>query len=252
MIIAPTNLESAQASPMIMITQNDHAHLAADFLALVRIQGLPNHPMREELLFATREHDNGWAEMDSAPMIHPDGRPHDFESLPVHLRQELWQRGIDRHDPQQNPLVALLILTHALQIHLPLENDAAWTSQLEAWRLQQETLLDVCQTNMATIDSCYQWLSLADHVSLAACTHQSQPLTIGSFHLTPEPNENGLLASVGIDPFPLAGSTSFKIAARRMENRRFRSDSDLAIALATARWERLSIRIKPGPPSSIR
>ena len=43
-----------------------------------RADGLPGHPRRGELLFAAREHDNGWTEVDAYPTVDPDtGRPYD-------------------------------------------------------------------------------------------------------------------------------------------------------------------------------
>jgi len=74
---------------LLVITQNDHAHFAAELLSLWRRDDLPTHPRRRELLLAAREHDNGWREADSSPSRNPvNGRPHDFLSLPVSRRQD--------------------------------------------------------------------------------------------------------------------------------------------------------------------
>ena len=54
-----------------VITQPDHARFAAELLSLWRADGLPEHPRREQLLFAVREHDNGWREADAAPWVDP-------------------------------------------------------------------------------------------------------------------------------------------------------------------------------------
>src|SRR6187401_2294836 len=79
----------------LVITQPDHARFSAELLSLWR--ALADHPRREELLFAVREHDNGWRETDAAPHWDAEqGRPHDFLSLPRTERIELWQRGTAR------------------------------------------------------------------------------------------------------------------------------------------------------------
>ena len=71
-----------------MITQPDHAHFSGELISLWRADGLPEHPRRADLLFAVREHDNGWREADAAPRWDPErGRPHDFITLPVRERK---------------------------------------------------------------------------------------------------------------------------------------------------------------------
>ena len=52
-----------------LVTQSDHARLAADLLRLFRLPELLEHPRRELLLRAIAEHDNGWWETDAAPRL---------------------------------------------------------------------------------------------------------------------------------------------------------------------------------------
>ena len=52
-----------------LVTQSDHARLAADLLRLFRVPELVEHPRRELLLRAVAEHDNGWWEADAAPRL---------------------------------------------------------------------------------------------------------------------------------------------------------------------------------------
>ena len=79
MIVAP--MDAPMDGRLLVVSQNDHAHFAAELLALWRADGLPDHPRRRRLLFAAREHDNGWRETDSAPFCDREkGRPHDFMS----------------------------------------------------------------------------------------------------------------------------------------------------------------------------
>ena len=47
-------------------------------------------------------------------------------------------------------------------------------------------------------------------------------------------NTRGVLE---IDPFPLAGATTFRLSGRKVPERRFESDADLAVELASARWQ---------------
>ncbi|HEY4588171.1 MAG TPA: hypothetical protein VII86_03045, partial [Thermoanaerobaculia bacterium] len=48
---------------------------------------------------------------------------------------------------------------------------------------------------------------------------------------------------IGIDPFPLAGATTFRVACRRIPRRVCGGDADLGGELAAARWEERAVRI---------
>src|SRR3954465_10111384 len=61
MIVVPAE------SSFLLVTQPDHAHLAGEILSLWRAGGLPDNPRRDDLLFAAREHDNGWPAAAPAP-----------------------------------------------------------------------------------------------------------------------------------------------------------------------------------------
>ena len=77
-----------------IVTQGDHARFAAELLSLWRADDLPEHPRRDDLLFAVREHDNGWLEADAAPRVdRATGRPHGFETIPIAPRQEQARSG---------------------------------------------------------------------------------------------------------------------------------------------------------------
>jgi len=53
-------LVRALDASLLVVTQADHARLAADLLALLRLPELAGHPRRAELLRAVADHDNGW------------------------------------------------------------------------------------------------------------------------------------------------------------------------------------------------
>ncbi len=230
---------AAKNQDLRVITQNDHAHLAAELLALWRSDGLPEHPRRAELLFAAREHDNGWREIDAAPRVDSaTQRPHDFISLPRAERLELWQRGVERFAKQQ-PYSSLLILQHALNLHLSLDEDTRWRPILDHWRGLSEELLAETGLSEEQLAADYYWIFLTDLISLALC-HRIAEL----------PSGHGFSGSLNgdtlhLDPFPLAGATTFQVPSRQIPQRPYRSDMDLAMELATARWGQTSFRIAP-------
>jgi hypothetical protein len=222
---------------LLAITQNDHACFAAELLALFRIDGLPDLPHRRELLFATREHDNGWRETDAAPSCDAEGRPHDFLTLPIDRRQELWCRGVERFRSAE-PRAATLILAHAINLHREREEEG-FPELVTAWREQQGELFEEQGIDGEEIAEEYRWLDLADQLSLALSSRWQRSFESYGFHV--EVGGDRLT----LDPFPLAGATRFEISCRRIPRRDYRGDGDLAVELASARWQSLSVRVVP-------
>src|SRR5438876_58234 len=65
MIVRETN------SDFLLITQPDHAELAEDIVRAMTTEPSLLGAARETILLATREHDNGWTEVDAFPTIDP-------------------------------------------------------------------------------------------------------------------------------------------------------------------------------------
>ncbi len=55
-----------------------------------------------------------------------------------------------------------------------------------------------------------------------------------------------LAGSLLLDPFPLAGATTFRIACRVIRDRRYAGDADFGTELATARWRQYAVRVTSG------
>ena len=240
---------SKQETLLRCVTQPDHARLAAEILSLWRTDGLPEHPRRNSLLFATREHDNGWREVDSAPRIRPDGAPCTFLDVPDPLRKELWIRGTERYASEE-PYAALLITRHAMRLHadrLP-QPDASpddataheptpWDEFFAALRDRVEELSAATEAAEDEADADAEWLALADGLSLRACGALGDTLQTDLVTATRRGSE------LAIDPFPLAGATTFSVPCRHIPDRHYESDTDLAMELARARWTEFRIRV---------
>ena len=223
----------------LLVTQPDHARFSAELLSLWR--PLADHPRREELLFAVREHDNGWRETDAAPHWDAErGRPHDFLSLPRAERIELWQRGTARFAGER-PYASLLIVRHAIRLHQERSGEE-WREFHEYLDELQRGLSEATGAPEEQVDADYRWLDLADLISLAACNRWSEPFGRHGFR---GQLQDGTLR---LDPFPLAGSTAFRIPCRRIPVREYRGDADLGGELAAARWEDLPVRVAPFSP----
>ncbi len=241
MIVAPA------AGRLLIVTQNDHAHFAGELLSLWRAGGLPDHPRRRELLFAAREHDNGWREIDSAPSCDPNGRPIDFTAVSREVRWRVWRLGTRRY-LEREPWAALLIVRHARHLHRAHRSDPAWAEVLEEWRELESELMESAGASEAEVAEDYRWIELTDLLSLAACNRWTQLLEAHGFRaqLHDAGGDDGMAADLHLDPFPLAGATTFRVACRRIPDRRYRGDADLGTELATARWRQLAVRVVPG------
>jgi hypothetical protein len=233
----------ADGPDLLCITQPDHAYFSGELLALWRADGVPDHPRREDLIFAAREHDNGWREADAAPRWNA-GRelPHDFVSIPRQDRVAIWERGTARFAGQR-PYAALLITRHALNLHRDRRGQEDWDDFLGSLDELERALFEATGASAEEVAADYRLVDLADLVSLAACNRWDEPFeryglrgwyTDGTMHL---------------DPLPLSGATTFTIPCRRIARRLYAGDAALGVELATARWQELRLRVA-GPPSS--
>ncbi|HYO15999.1 MAG TPA: DUF3891 family protein [Thermoanaerobaculia bacterium] len=230
-------LVTPEGSTLTLVTQPDHAWFSGELTSLWRTHGLPDNPRRAEILFAVREHDNGWREADAAPRCDPEtGRPLDFLAMPREERIEIWERGTARF-AGEHPYAALLITRHALSLHGDRRGQEEWQAFLDYLDELERGLLEETGVPEETVAADYRLLDVADLLSLAACNRWRQPferhglqgeLRDGTLHL---------------DPFPLAGATTFRVPCRRIPDRRYGGDADLGGALAAARWEELAVKV---------
>ena len=222
-----------------VITQNDHAHFASELLALWRAGGLPRHPRRDQILIAAREHDNGWREPDSAPHCDPEtGQPYNFRTIPEDLRRELWRRGARRFR-DRDPWVAALIVQHALHLHREQAADSGWRELFDEWRRRREKLLDQCDAGTEELELDYAWVELSDTLSLGLCERWRRSFGRPGLQVRIDRDV------VRLEPLSLAGATTFRLPCRWIPERRYSGDSDLAVELASARWQEAEVRILP-------
>ncbi len=225
------------------VTQPDHAHLAGEILALWRADGLPAHPRRAEILFAGREHDNGWREADAAPRWDAAaGRPRDFLTMATADRIEIWERGTARF-AGSHPYASLLIVRHAQALHRDRAGDPAWQDFLAYLDELARGLLAETGAAPDEVESDYRFLDLADLVSLSALNGAPERFLR---HGVAGRRESGG-ETVHLSPFPLAGATAFEVPCRRIPSRPYAGDADLGGELAAARWETVRVRLAPDP-----
>jgi hypothetical protein len=239
MIVVPED------STLLLVTQPDHAHLSGELLSLWRAGGLADHPRRDDLLFAAREHDNGWREADAAPRWDAGrGRPHDFMTLPRQDRIEIWERGTCRFAAER-PYAALLITRHALNLFGGRRGEEGWDTLLDFLEDFERSLLEETGVERQELEGDYPLIDLADLISLTACTQRREPVERHGVRIVPAPGALGSDTEIRLAPFPLAGATTFRVPCRRIPLRDYRGDADLGGELAAARWEERTVRIAP-------
>ena len=215
----------------LLITQPDHARLARDIVAAMHTEPALATASRDTVLFATREHDNGWAEVDAEPTIDPaTGRPCDFISGPAHVKHELWPRGI-RRAAQLDPRAGALVAQHAITVYAYRAAEPEWKGFFAPITAMRDSLLE--QVGAAhgaardAFDREYRCVRLGDSFSLQFCNGWTAPQE--TYGYTAALNGSSLVISP--DPFA-GGSVPLRIVARRVPARRYSSDADLRRALA--------------------
>jgi hypothetical protein len=223
-----------------LVTQPDHAHLAGEVLSLWHADGLADSPRRGDVIFAGREHDNGWREADAAPRCDTAGRPVDFIAMPRQQRIEIWERGTARFLAQR-PYAALLIVRHARELHRDGRHEEGWRPFLRRLDACERRLRRELRANGRALAADYRLLGLADTLSLALCAGWTGELALSGLR-----GRVDGAGTVRLAPLPLAGATTFRVPCRRIPLRSYRGDADLGGELAAARWQELQVRLAAG------
>ncbi len=217
----------------LLITQPDHAQLAETIVAAMHTERPLEGPARRTILLATREHDNGWTEVDAEPTIDPEaGRPCDFMSGPSLVKHELWLRGITRV-AKTDPLAGALVAEHAVTVYGYRQREPEWAPFFGTIEAMRDALLQrlgrFTGAPRATFEAEYRCVRLGDALSLQFCNAWAKPQTTLGY----QASVNGATLLVAPDPF--AGATvQLRVIGRRIPARLYRDDADVRAAMAAA------------------
>jgi hypothetical protein len=215
---------------LLFITQPDHARLAAEVMSAWRADGLPDHPRREAILSAVREHDNGWIEEDTETHVDGAGNPLDFVAVPPAVKHRIWPRAIGRLG-ERRPYEAALVAQHALTIHGQQRSEAVWSPFFRHVERLREEMLARCDVDArTTLETDYRFVQAGDQLSLVFCNGWR----------TPFPRSGGRILLQGstleLSPDPFDGArVPLRVRARRVLARSYASAADLRASLDTAR-----------------
>lgn len=215
----------------LLITQPNHAALAARIMHQWCAGGFPDARRRSSILLAIEEHDNGWREVDTAPVLDAEtGRILDFINAPEPIRRAVWPRGVERL--AETPYAAALVAQHAVHIYRRHRGDPPWApffSQMEA--LRDRHLRAAGPLALDDLLRDYAFLRIGDLVSLTFCNGWSeQQLDDVRYAI----RFDGTRLTITPDPFD-GRQIVIEIAARELANRPFRSRSEAHDAFSSAR-----------------
>lgn len=79
----------------LLISQVDHAQVAAEIAAAWGNERIAGLPLPELLVTAIRHHDDGWREWARSPRVDPEtGQPRNFTEMPMREATVLWSQSI--------------------------------------------------------------------------------------------------------------------------------------------------------------
>jgi hypothetical protein len=222
---------------LLLITQPDHARLAGAVMA--RALPLAQHPRRDAILLAIREHDNGWAEPDAAPAIGPAGEVADFIAAPVAVRQGVWPRGVARLNHE--PWAAALVAEHAITVYDRFRSDDAWTQFFGDMATLRDNLVARTTLRLEDLLADYGFVRLGDLLSLTFCTGWTTPQHYAHWKVRREED------TVLVTPDLFGGDTvKLEIEGTEIPKRTYKSDRELREEIGRGRRRRMSGRVSHG------
>jgi uncharacterized protein DUF3891 len=190
---------------------------------------LPDAPVRDVVLLATREHDNGWREADAAPLVDATtGRILDFMHAPESVRQSIWPRGVERLS--STPYAAALVAQHALSVYDHYRPLPAWRPFFERMEsARHDALRRAAPHTIEDLGRDYFFVRMGDLASLTFCNAWNEPQRLDGFELRLE----GPRLTIRPDPFDRR-EVPLSISARQLPDRRYRSEADACEAFRSA------------------
>ena len=212
---------------LLLITQPEHAALSERIMSTWQADGLPHRRTRDTILLATREHDNGWREVDVKPSVNSiTGRPHDFINVPDRAKRGIWPRGVARLEANP-PQAAALIAQHALTV-LERHRTHAWCEFFATIETARDRLLSGCtySNRFEAFTADYRFVFLGDLLSLIFCCGWQKTFAAEGYEVVMD----GRSLTVHPDPFE-GQNVQLAVRAHRVPNRHYQSDEDLATEL---------------------
>jgi uncharacterized protein DUF3891 len=218
-------------SSQFLITQPDHATLAATIMRGWRTGGLLDSPRLAAILLAIEQHDNGWSDVDAAPLVDEQtGDVVDFVAAPAEIRRALWPRGADRL--ASTPYAAALVAQHAVHVYRRYRGNPDWAQFFLEMESRRDRYRDRAAVTPDDLMREYFFLRIGDLASLTFCNGWTDPQVddSGSGYTV---RLDGPRLTIAPDPFG-GHEVRLEIAARELPRRAFRSAAEAREAFRAA------------------
>ncbi len=239
-----------------LFTQDNHAKLSAQIMSFWGGGDFFFPDPANDLLFALSEHDCGWKQADSLPVLNRNGEPEDFTEVSVPRQGEIWRRCFETH-METNVFASVLIALHfnRLNERMLSRSPTKWSLSLRReigeFVTQALGLEDLEQIPPDT-SKALRLLQIGDAISLALC-HGWDSLKISDVPLGGGSRKQIKLrrvseSSYSISPWPFAlrERLTFETDFTRTEKEKFRSVKRLRDDIASRSREKLSFSLSSG------
>lgn len=212
----------------LLITQPDHAALAGRIMRHWTADHLPQSSRRADILLAIAEHDNGWREVDAAPIVDPaTGALLDFVHAPEDVRHGVWPRGVGHLS--HVPYAAALVAQHAIHIHWRYRAAAGWSHFFVGMEGLRDRHLRATTASLAELQRDYMLVRIADLISLSFCAQWREEQNDGTGR-TVRLVEG---SHVTVDPDPFSGRiVKLEVSATEVPTGSYNSAADAIEAMA--------------------
>jgi hypothetical protein len=246
----------------ILINQHDHAELSSKIMKRWGNENFTKPNPYDEIIFAIREHDNGWKEWDSSPEVnHANKYPKNFLEMSPEEQTEIWRRCFKRHS-MEHPYASALIALHFGKLN---EKSLGKNSNNNYPKILHKEIINFV-SNMLNVKTSnldlasfpneveinLRLVQIGDIISLALCHGwllneiNYVPLNYESSITTLRLKSNDGI-NFTITPYPFSTpSIRLQIQGRRLNQKKFSKDSVLRQILPDVKYQTLEFEISKG------
>jgi hypothetical protein len=243
----------------ILINQHDHAELSGEIMKHWDNENFTKPAPYDEVIFAIREHDNGWREWDSSPEVnHANQYPRNFLEMTHKEQTRIWRRCFKRHS-HEHPYASVLIALHFGTLNEKSLNKNSDNSYPKAFHKEiiyfVSNMLRIKASDLSLssftkdVQVNLRFVQVGDIISLALCHGWSSneityvPLNYDNSSTTLSIKSNDG-KNFTITPYPFSPSSMrFEIQGRRLAQKRFSEDAELRQMLSKSKYETLVFSI---------
>lgn len=159
----------------ILIAQTDHSILSAEIMEFWGNSDFNPPFPKEEVLFAIREHDNGWKEWEMHPKINStDKYPINFIEMDYKDKAQIWRRSFLRYS-KEHPYASSLIALHFDKFNTNVYKKNNYAARILKYEIREFVIKNLNLTDTDTpnlnnqIINNLRFVQVGDLISLAIC-----------------------------------------------------------------------------------